>query len=77
MQFADALLDAPSAQVVRPGTRHWSIFRGFVTTLRLRGNDVTDAYLASLAMEHGSTFVTLDRGFTRFDGLRVLNPLDP
>jgi toxin-antitoxin system PIN domain toxin len=75
MEFAEALLAAPAVQVVRPGPRHWTIFRELVTTYRLRGNDVPDAYLASLAMEHGATFVTLDRGFARFEGLRTLNPL--
>lgn len=76
MEFANALLGAPTVQVVRPGLRHWSIFRDLVTTHRLRGNDVPDAYLASLAMEQGATFVTLDRGFARFDGLRRRNPLE-
>lgn len=76
MEFADALLAAPNVQVVRPGPRHWTIFRELVTTHRLRGNDVPDAYLASIAMEQGATFVTLDRGFNRYKGLRTLNPLD-
>lgn len=75
MDFAEALMHAPAVQVVRPGPRHWSIFRDLVTTHRLRGNDVPDAYLASLAMEQGATLVTLDRGFTRFEGLRTLDPL--
>ena len=75
MEFADALFAAPSVQVVRPGPRHWSIFRELVTTHRLRGNDIPDAYLASIALEQGATLVTLDRGFMRFEGLRTLNPL--
>lgn len=75
MEFAEALLGAPNVQVLRPGPRHWSIFSEIVTTHRLRGNDVPDAYLASLAMEQGATFVTLDPGFARFEGLRTLNPL--
>ena len=76
MEFADALLAAPMVQVVRPGPRHWQIFGELVTTHRLRGNDVPDAYLASIAMEQGATLVTLDRGFDRYKGLRTLNPLD-
>lgn len=76
MEFADALLAVPSVQIVRPGPRHWPIFRQLVTDHRLRGNDVPDAYLASIALEQGATFVTLDRGFNRFKGLRTLNPLD-
>lgn len=75
MEFVEVLLGAPSVQIVRPGPRHWSIFRDLVTSQQLRGNDIPDAYLASLAMEQGATFVTLDRGFARFDGLRTLNPL--
>lgn len=75
IDFAEALIAAPAVQVVRPGPRHWSIFRRLVTTHRLRGNDVPAAYLASLAMEQGATFVTLDRGFARFEGLRTLDPL--
>lgn len=75
MEFIDVLLGAPSVQPVRPGPRHWPIFRDLVTGHRLRGNDVPDAYLASLAMEQGATFVTLDRGFGRFEGLRTLDPL--
>ncbi|MBK5216113.1 MAG: PIN domain-containing protein [Propionibacteriales bacterium] len=75
MDFSDRLMDAPAAITVRPGPRHWPIFRELVTAHRLRGNDVADAYLASLAMEHGASMVTLDRGFTRFEGLRTVDPL--
>ncbi|MBK5247861.1 MAG: PIN domain-containing protein [Actinomycetales bacterium] len=73
--FADALLAAPAASVVRSGPRHWAIFGDLVSSQRLRGNDVPDAYLAALALEQGATLVTLDRGFARFDGLKTLDPL--
>ncbi|MFT4188966.1 MAG: PIN domain-containing protein [Aeromicrobium sp.] len=75
MQFADALLAAPVVQVVRPGPRHWAVFGDLVRGHRLRGNDIPDAYLASLSIEVGATFVTRDRGFRRFDALRTLDPL--
>lgn len=75
VEFAEALTGAPAATIVRPGARHWGIFRDLVTTHRLRANDVPDAYLCSLAMETGATLVTLDRGFARFEGLRRLDPL--
>ena len=74
--FTDALLEAPAATVVRPGARHWSIFRDLVSTHRLRANDVPDAYLAALAMEAGASLVTLDRGFARFADLRRTDPLN-
>lgn len=73
--FAQTLLDAPAVVPVRPGGRHWAIFSEFVTTQRMKANDVPDAYLAAVATEQRATLVTLDRGFERFPGLRVLNPL--
>lgn len=75
MTFADSVLRAPAADVVRPSSRHWAHFADLVTGLRLRGTDIPDAYLASLAMEHGATLVTLDHGFARFPDLRTLDPL--
>jgi len=35
-----------------------------------------DAQLAALSVEHGATFCTTDRDFSRFPGLKTLNPLE-
>jgi predicted nucleic acid-binding protein len=35
-----------------------------------------DAYFAALAIEHGCEWITADRGFARFPGLRWRHPLD-
>ena len=37
---------------------------------------VPDAYLAALAIESGSEWITTDRDFSRFPGLRWRHPLD-
>jgi toxin-antitoxin system PIN domain toxin len=75
LSFCDALLDAPAAMRVRPGERHWGVFRGLVSLHGLRGNDIPDAYLAGLALEQGATLVTTDRRFARYEGLRLLDPM--
>ena len=75
VEFAQALLDAPMTRVLVPSSRHWSIFRTLVEDLRLTGSDVPDGYLAALAIDHGAEFVTTDRGFRRFPGLRIVDPL--
>lgn len=77
LSFCDALLETPAAMRVRPGERHWAIFRDLVSQHALRGNDIPDAYLAALALEQGATLVTTDRGFARYQGLRRLAPLEP
>lgn len=76
VQFADTLRGAPPVRMVQPGSRHWSLFTGLVVEHGLRGNDITDAYLAALALEQRATFVTRDRGFRRFRQLTTLDPLD-
>jgi toxin-antitoxin system PIN domain toxin len=76
LDFCDAVLDAPAAVPVRAGARHWPIFVDLSRTTRARANIVPDAYLAALAIEHGTTLVTLDQAFARFPGLRIATPFD-
>ena len=74
--FVDALLAQPASVPLRPGGSHWRIFRSLTTTLSLTGNRIPDAYHAALAIEHGCTWVTLDRGFSAYPGLQLTNLLD-
>jgi len=37
---------------------------------------VTDAALASLALEQGATLCSTDRDFRRFRGLKLIDPLE-
>ena len=74
--FVDSLLAQPELGTLRPGDGHWRIFRGMAATLQLTGNRLPDAYHAALAIEHGCEWVTLDRGFAIYPGLRTLNLLD-
>lgn len=75
LEFCEVVRDSPACMIVRPGERHWSIFAQLCVDTPARGNVVPDAYLAALAMENGATFVTHDRGFARFGGLRLVDPL--
>ena len=68
--FIDALLGSPASRAARAGDRHWDIFRALVQQADARGDLIQDAYLAALALEHGCSWVTLDRDFARFSGLR-------
>ena len=65
----------PQAIPVRPGSRHWAIFEDLVRTTSAQGNWVPDAYHAALAIESGCNWITTDRGFRRFRGLRARHPL--
>lgn len=76
LAFCVAVRHAPAAVPVRPGPRHWDIFEKLCREVRARGNLVSDAYHAALAMEHGATWVSDDRDYAKFPGLRWLRPFD-
>jgi hypothetical protein len=71
----DDWLALPNVQLVQPGQRHWSILKRISVDGQARGALLTDAALAALAIEYGATLCSNDRGFTRFPGLQILNPL--
>jgi uncharacterized protein len=68
--FCENLLRQPHCQVVEPGERHWDIFQRLCIETDTRGNLVTDAWFAALAIEWGCEWITLDRDFARFPGLK-------
>lgn len=77
LEFCECLLAQPHCQIIQPGPRHWSIFTDLCQAARVRGNLVQDAWLAALAIESGCEWITLDRDFARFPGLRWREPKMP
>ncbi len=64
------LMSRPNSVMLEPGERHWSIFERLCYETNTTGPRVTDAWLAALAIEHECEWVTFDRDFARFPGLR-------
>lgn len=77
LEFAAAVRGRENAVSVTPGARHWEIFEGLCRSGQARGNLVPDAYLAALAIESGCEWITTDRDYARFPGLRWRHPLQP
>ena len=75
--FCDNLLGQPHARVVQPGERHWGIFRQLCLQVEARGNLVPDVWYAALAIEQGCEWITMDRDFARFPGLKWSVPKLP
>lgn len=74
LKFADQLRASVSFVSIIPGPRHWNIFAELCKTAGVRGNLVPDAYLAALAIESGCEWITTDRDYSRFPGLRWRSP---
>jgi toxin-antitoxin system PIN domain toxin len=72
---AAAYLEQPAARLVAPGAAHAAIAAELAATPGLRSEDVPDIEIAALAIEHGLVLASHDRGFRRFSGLRVTDPL--
>jgi toxin-antitoxin system PIN domain toxin len=72
--FAEAVRRPSHAVHLSPGPRHWDIFTRLCRDAHVRGNAVTDAYFAALAIEHGCEWITLDSDFARFADLKWRRP---
>jgi len=75
LAFAHTLRDRPNCVLISPGARHWEIFAGLCGATGVKGNLVADAYFAALAIESGSEWISSDRDYSRFPGLRWRHPL--
>lgn len=76
LAFARTLREHPLCRLIRPSRHHWSLFIRLSERAEARGNLVTGSWFAALAIESGCTWVTADRDFARFPGLRWRHPLD-
>jgi len=77
VELANRLRDHDSCVVVSPGGQHWQIFAQLCKASGAKGNLVSDAYFAALAIESGAEWITADRDYARFPGLRWRHPLHP
>jgi uncharacterized protein len=70
VEFCEILFTLPHCMAVQPGERHWEIFIRLCLEADVRGNLVPDAWFAALAIESGCEWITLDRDYARFPGLK-------
>ncbi|MBI5281867.1 MAG: PIN domain-containing protein [Candidatus Solibacter usitatus] len=67
-------LDCPNVWIPAPGEDHRRIFTALLPHAT-SANLIPDCHLAALAMEHGLTLCSADADFSRFPGLKWINPL--
>ena len=74
-RYVEALRSAPAAVTPRLGESHVTTFLRLCVEVNAKGNLVSDAFLAAIAIELDALLVTTDRDFARFPGLRWRHPL--
>jgi hypothetical protein len=75
--FVEDWLAQDSVWIPREGAGHGTILSGLITKYHLRGNLVSDAQLAAIAIEHGLQMYSADSDFARFSELTWINPTAP
>lgn len=75
VEIVNQWANQPNIRLLSPGDNHWSFLRQMMLDGHVRGPLVTDAQLAALTIEYGGVLHTTDRDFSRFPGLRWMNPL--
>jgi toxin-antitoxin system PIN domain toxin len=75
LDFVERVRSRPNCVPVSPGPRHWELFSRLIRLVEAKGNLIPDAFFAALAIESGSEWITTDRAFSRFPGLRWRHPL--
>jgi toxin-antitoxin system PIN domain toxin len=73
--FVRTLLGSPSVRLLAETHSQCERFLDLCTAADARGQRVPDAWLAALAIDHGATLMTSDRGFARYPGLRWRDPV--
>lgn len=74
LDVVNRLRNQPQAIIIRPGPRHWAIFEKSLRLSKAEGNLIPDTYHAALAIEAGCDWITTNKGFLRFPGLRAHHP---
>ena len=72
--FCQAVKASRHCLVLQPGEAHWSTFERLCRSANARGKVVADAYLAAFAIDLDGEWVTTDRDFGKFPGLRWRHP---
>jgi hypothetical protein len=72
--FISHLAAHPATVWVNPGCQHLRLVEQLCRAADARGDLVSDAVIAALAVEAGATVVTYDRDFARFSDVRRRTP---
>jgi uncharacterized protein len=72
--FLRQLLSLPGVRMLPLGAE-WTNFEELCARVDVRGNDVSDAWIAAAVLHHREHLATFDRGFRRFLGRRSLSIL--
>lgn len=75
IELVESWLRRANVQLIGPTDAHWRTLADLAVAGQARGPLLMDAHLAALTLEHGASLATTDRDFSRFPGLRTIDPI--
>ena len=67
---------SPTLELLAEPEEYWAVLSGVATAGRVTGPQIHDARIAAICLSHNvHELWSADRDFSRFPGLRVVNPL--
>jgi uncharacterized protein len=78
IEVVESWLEIPSLRLLAETGTHWPVLKSLLLAGQAAGPLIHDARIAALCLEHGvSELWSLDRDFSRFPTIRMVNPLIP
>jgi toxin-antitoxin system PIN domain toxin len=77
LERAEEWLSVSHVRLLLPGPRHLEFAFRLIREIGTAGNLTTDVQIASLALEYQAELHSNDGDFSRFSGLRWVNPIRP
>lgn len=74
-EIVESWLERKNSRIADPMPTHFAHFRKLAMDGQSRADASTDAHIAALARDYGAELCTADRGFSRFTGVKIFNPL--
>ncbi|GIW52597.1 MAG: ribonuclease VapC48 [Gemmatimonadales bacterium] len=75
LEDLEEILASPSLLLLSETSRHGEVMSRVVRDAGVSGNLIHDAHIVALCLEHGvSELLTGDRDFSRFKGIKVVDP---
>ena len=75
VEIVSEWLELENTHLVSLQKRNWQLFSSILIESQTSGDLVMDAHLAAMAASCGATVASTDRDFTRFSGIKLINPI--
>lgn len=75
IMVVESWLELENAHLISLKKENWSLFKQILIDGQAKGDLIMDAHIAAMAASCGATVASTDRDFTRFQNIKISDPL--